>query len=173
MSFEVSSPLPGICQLVTGRLALAASDTSETEVGVQPYTLVDGNAFRDTIDAPGIAIGIAIGTGSIDLAGPRRRGDRPPQIAQRTADNALLSDYRWQRHGMGRGRDRVLQFPLLHCTGIAATLPDERRQDIVNEDKGTLVKDVLVKDAPARRRVHATACWRRRWSADTRTSMHR
>lgn len=169
MSSEVSSPLIRICQPVTDRLAQVASDASETDAGVQPCTRADENAFRDMLDAPGIAID----TGSIGLVGPLRWVDRLPRVAERTPDNAPLSGHRWPRHGTDRARDRVLHSHLLRCAEIAATLPHRRPRDIVNEGKGVLVSGVPVWDTPARRRMRATACWCRKRSAVARTSMHR
>lgn len=105
MFSEVSSALARISRLVTDRLAWAPGTVSgglEAEARLQPYTLVDGNDFRDTLDA----LGIAIEAGSIGLVNPGRWIDRPPHEAERTPDIALLAAHQWPRYGAGK-RDTV------------------------------------------------------------------
>lgn len=105
MLSEVSSSLARISRLITDRLARtpgAVSGGLEAEALPQPCTLVDGNDFRDTLDA----LGIAIEAGSIGLVDPDRWIDRPPHRAERTPDIALLAAHQWPRYGAGK-RDTV------------------------------------------------------------------
>ncbi len=105
MSSEVSSLLAAISRRIADRLARAPGTVSkglDIEARLEPYTLVDGHDFRDTLEG----LGIEIEAGSIGLVDPGQWIDRPPHRAERTPDIALLAAHQWSRYGAGK-RDTV------------------------------------------------------------------
>jgi len=95
---EVLSPFDWICQFIADRLAQASdveSGTSETEVGLLPFNLVDEEVLRRALDE----LGFAIGAEPVCLLDPHQWVDRIPQKPALTADIGLLSGHQWQRYG--------------------------------------------------------------------------